>query len=404
MTVNTQFGDKMNYKEIMTLAKKYEPAMIRLRRKLHEHPETALQEFETQKTIASALKEIGLKVDSKIWKTAVVGTLNGKKAGKTVGIRSDMDALPVTEQTGYEFASKNPGKMHACGHDVHMAAVWGAARILSDMKESLQGTVKFIYQPSEEVHPGGAKPLIECGVLKNPDVSTMFGLHVDSTVPYGAIGIKEGAMMAQADDWNLEVLGRSGHGARPHETIDSVVVAAHIITALQTIASRQVNPLEPVVVSIGAINGGTATNIITDKVTLRGTARSLNPELTEKLPKLIEKIIVGVCEAFGASYNLRYNRGYPVLFNDKEVNEIYRQSAVELFGKKAVVEIDNPSMGGEDFSYYAKAVPGAMIRLGVGNKKIGADKPWHHSAFKVDERAISFGAAILAMATIKALG
>jgi amidohydrolase len=392
----------MDKNKILKLSLKYAPDMIRLRRQLHQYPETALEEHRTQKIIANKLREIGLKVNAKIWKTAVVGLLNSK--AKTVGIRSDMDALPVTERTGYSFASKNPGKMHACGHDVHMATVWGAARILSDLKSELDGSVKFIYQPSEEVHPGGAKPLIDAGVLKKPNVSMMFGLHVDSKIAAGAIGIKDGPMMAQADDFSLEIIGRSGHGARPHETIDAVVVASNVVMALQNIASRQVNPLVPVVISIGAIHGGTATNVIADRVILKGTARSLNPELTAVLPRMIEKIITGVCVSFGAKFELRYNRGYPVLFNDGRVNEIYRHSARELFGKRAVVEIKQPSMGGEDFSYFARAMPGAMMRLGVGNKKIGADKPWHHPAFKVDEAAIPFGAAVLAGAAIRALG
>jgi amidohydrolase len=389
--------------KILKLSIKYAPEMIRLRRQLHQYPEISLDEHLTQKVIAANLKKAGLKVNTKIWKTAVIGLLNGRGKGKTVGIRSDMDALPVSEQTGYSFASKNPGKMHACGHDVHMATVWGAARILSDLKDEYSGSVKFIYQPSEEIHPGGARPLIEAGVLKNPNVSAMFGLHVDSTVPAGVIGIKEGPMMAQADDFSLEIIGRSGHGARPHETIDAVVVASNIVVALQNVASRQVNPLVPVVVSIGAIHGGNATNIIAERVILKGTARSLTPALTKVLPEMIEKIISGVCQAYGAKYLLRYNRGYPVLFNNRLINEIYRQSARELFGRKAVIEIDQPSMGGEDFAYFAKVVPGAMVRLGVGNKKIGADKPWHHPAFKADEAAIPFGAAVLSKAVLKAL-
>jgi amidohydrolase len=388
---------------ILALSKRHTPAMIALRRKLHQHPETALQEFETQKIVTAALRAAGCKVNAKIWKTAVVGLLPGKRDGKVVGIRSDMDALPVTEITGLPFASRTPGRMHACGHDIHMAAVWGAAKILSALKSEISGSVKFIYQPSEEVHPGGAKPLIDAGVLRRPDVDIMLGLHVEPTIPVGHIGIKDGPMMAQADDWTLEVIGRSGHGARPHETIDAVVVAANIVTALQNVASRQVSPLEPVVVSIGAIHGGIATNVIADKVVLKGTARSLNPALTEKLPVMIEKIIAGVCNTFGASYNLKYNRGYPVLFNNADINAIFRQSATELFGKRAVVELAIPSMGGEDFAYFAKSVPGAMIRLGVMNKKIGADKPWHHPAFKADERAIPFAAAILANAAIGAM-
>jgi amidohydrolase len=389
--------------EILTLAKRRAPEMINLRRELHRHPETALQEFETQKIIAARLKKAGCRVNAKIWKTAVVGLLHGKRDGKTVAIRSDMDALPVNEQTGYPFASKNPGRMHACGHDVHMSTVWGAAMILSALIDKLPGSVKFIYQPSEEVHPGGAKPLIERGVMSKPDVSVVLGLHVDSTIPANTIGVKDGAMMAQADDFTLDIIGRSGHGARPHETVDAVVVASNVVMALQNISSRQVSPLEPVVVSIGAIHGGTATNIIAERVTLKGTARTLNPALTRKMPHMIEKIITGVCVAFGAKYELRYNRGYPVLFNNKTVNDIYRNCATELFGRKSIVEISEPSMGGEDFAYYAREAPGAMIRLGVGNKRIGADKPWHHPAFKADERAIPFGAALLAHAAWNAL-
>jgi amidohydrolase len=384
---------------ILALSEKYRPRMIAMRRKLHQHPETALQEFETQKTIAAALRETGCRVNARIWKTAVVAVLDGRRGGRAVGIRSDMDALPVTERTGYPFTSRNSGRMHACGHDVHMATVWGAARILADMKADLAGSVKFIYQPSEEVHPGGAKPLIDKGVLRKPDVDIMLGLHVDSNISAGAIGVKDGPMMAQADDFALEIIGRPGHGARPHETIDAVVVAANVVTALQNIASRQVSPLQPVVVSIGAIHGGTATNIIAERVQLRGTARTLDPALTTQIPKMIEKIIAGVCTTFGANYELRYNRGYPVLVNDSSVNDVYRQAATGLFGKKAVVQLKEPSMGGEDFAYFARAVPGAMIRLGVGNKMIGADKPWHHPAFKADERAIPFGAAVLAYAT-----
>jgi amidohydrolase len=390
--------------QILALARKHARQMIGLRRKLHQYPEISLEEIRTQEIIASKLKDVGCRVNVNIWKTAVVGLLEGKRGGKTVGIRSDMDALPVSEQTGLSYASKYLGRMHACGHDVHMSTVWGAAKILSDLRRELPGSVKFIYQPSEEVHPGGAKPLIEAGVLKKPDVSTMFGLHVDSSVAAGKIGIKDGPMMAQADDFSLEILGRSGHGARPHETIDSVVVACNVVVALQNIASRQVSPLDPVVVSIGAINGGIATNIIAEKVVLKGTARTLNPDLTKKIPDMIEKIIAGVCDTFGAKYDLRYNRGYPVLFNNRDINNIYRMSATELYGKSSVVEIGEPSMGGEDFSYFTRAVPGAMIRLGVGNKKLGADKPWHHPEFKVDEMAIPFGAALLAYAVWKALG
>ncbi len=388
---------------IQQLAKKHGPAMIKLRRKLHQNPETALEEFQTQKTIAAKLREAGCKVDTRIWKTAVVGLLHGKHKGKTVGIRADMDALPVTEKTGYSFASKKKGKMHACGHDVHVSLVWGAAKILSELRHQMHGNVKFIYQPSEEMTPGGAKFLIRKGVLKNPVVDMVFGLHVDPTLPVGKIGLYDGAMMAEADDFDIEIIGKPGHAARPHETVDPIMVAANVVTALQNISSRQVDPLNPVVVTIGAIHGGTTFNVIPESVAIKGTARTLEKKLTRDIPKMIEKIIAGVCKTYGAGYRLDYRKGYPITVNDKRVNDIYRAAAKELCGKRAIVELTQPVMGGEDFSYFTQAVPAAMMRLGVGNPKIGADKPWHSSEFKIDEKAISIGAALLAMAVSRML-
>ncbi len=388
-------------KEIKTriehLAKKHTHAMIELRRKLHQYPETALEEFQTQKTIAAKLKEAGCKVNTKIWKTAVVGLLEGKHKGKTVGIRSDMDALPVTEKTGYSFASRNPGKMHACGHDAHMAILWGAAMILNELKGELKGSVKFIYQPTEEMSPGGAKYLIEKGVLKNPKVDMVFGLHVDYRLPTGKFGLLDGPMMAQVADFDIQIIGKSGHAARPHETVDAVMVAANVVTALQNIASRQVDPMEPVVVTIGAIKGGTAPNIIADRVEMTGTARTLDAKMSRAIPRMIEKVIAGICKTFGARYDFDYRVGYPVLVNHKGINDIYRAAATELYGRRAVVEVEK-LMGGEDFAYYGRQVPSALMWLGIRNPKIGADKPWHHPQFKVDEKAIPFGAALLAMA------
>ncbi|MEE8417115.1 MAG: M20 family metallopeptidase [candidate division Zixibacteria bacterium] len=373
------------------LTKKHAPGMIALRRKLHQHPETGLEEFQTQKTIAAKLKETGCKVNTRIWKTAVVGLLQGKHKGKTVGIRSDMDALPVTEKTGYSFASRNKGKMHACGHDVHMSIVWGAAKILSGLRHQLHGNIKFIYQPSEEITPGGAKFLIRKGVLKNPKVDMVFGLHVDTTMPVGKIGFYDGAMMAEADDFDIEIIGRSGHAARPHETVDPIMVAANVVTALQNISSRQVDPLNPVVVTIGAIHGGTTFNVIPESVAIKGTARTLEKKLTRDIPGMIEKIIAGVCKTYGARYRFDFRKGYPITVNDKRVNDIYRAAAKELYGKRSIVELTEPAMGGEDFSYFTQAVPAAMMRLGVMNKKIGADKPWHSSEFKIDERRYPLG-------------
>lgn len=388
---------------IQHLAKKHAAAMIALRRQLHQYPETALEEFKTQKTIAAKLKQAGCKVNTKVWKTAVVGLLEGNTEGKTMAIRSDMDALPVTEKTDYKFASKNAGKMHACGHDNHMAIAWGAAMILSELKAELVGNVKFIYQPSEEMTPGGAKFLIENGVLKDPNVDMVFGLHVDPTLPVGKIGLYDGAMMAQAADFDIGIIGKSGHAARPHETVDAIVVASSVVVALQNISSRQVDPLRSFVLSIGAINGGSTYNVIADSVTLKGTARALDRELIPRIPKMIEKIVAGVCRTYGAKYRLDYRHGYPVTINDKAVNDIYRAAAGEMYGQRSIVELPEPVLGGEDFSYFTQVLPAAMMRLGVMNKKISADKPWHHPQFKVDEKAIPFAAALLAYSAVLAM-
>ncbi len=389
--------------KIESLAKKHGRAMIKLRRQLHQYPEIALEEFQTQKTIAAKLKEVGCKVNTKLWKTSVVGLLEGKGQGKTVGIRSDMDALPVTEQTGYSFCSKNKGKMHACGHDVHMSIVWGAAKILSELKSELPGKIKFIYQPSEEVTPGGAKFMIEKGVLKNPKVDLMLGLHTDYRVPIGKFALLDGPMMAQADDFNITVHGRSGHGARPHETIDTVVVASNIVTALQNIVARQIDPMESVVVTIGSIHGGTARNVIADKVEMAGTARTFTPKATKDIAKMIERVIAGVCKTHGAKYDFDFRVGYPVVSNDKAVNDLYRAAASELYGAGSVVDAEMV-MGGEDFAYFGKIVPSAFLRFGIRNRHIDADKPWHHSAFKVDERAIPQTAALMALAAWLGMG
>ncbi|UCC78845.1 MAG: amidohydrolase [Candidatus Zixiibacteriota bacterium] len=390
--------------KIEQLATKYTPAMIEMRRTLHRNPEIAHEESNTQKMIALKLKQAGCMVKTNVWENAVVGLLKGHGKGRTIGIRSDMDALPVTEKTGYKFASKNPGKMHACGHDAHMSIVWGVARILSEIRSELRGNVKFIYQPSEELPPGGSKFLIEKGVLEKPKVDMMFGVHVDPGIPVGKAGFYDGPMMAEPDDFTIEIIGKSGHAARPHETVDAVMVAANVVTALQNISSRQVDPVNPVVLTIGTVNGGVATNVIAENVVMQGTVRTLEKKLNKIIKSMIEKIIAGVCRTYGATYKFDFIKGYPNLVNDKRVNDILRRAAADLYGKKAVYEIPDPVLGGEDFAHYAEKLPSAMFRLGIGNRRIGADKPWHHPQFKLDEKAIPFAAALLAYGVVLAMG
>ncbi|HEX7400664.1 MAG TPA: amidohydrolase, partial [candidate division Zixibacteria bacterium] len=314
---------------------------------------------------------------------------------KTVALRADMDALPILEQTNLPYKSKNQGIMHACGHDVHMACVIGAAKILSAMKDELNGNVKFIFQPSEEVQPGGAKPMIQAGVLQNPKVTAIFGLHCDPSIIIGKIGIREGPFMAQADDFDIIIHGTSGHGARPHDGVDAIVVAAQVIQALQTIASRKISPVEPVVISVGKIEGGTARNIICDRVTLKGTARSLNQKVANRIPMLLKEIAGGIAKSAGASVEVIYHTGYPVLVNPPKTTDMARNTISRMFGEDAVYEIPKPLMGAEDFAYFLQKVPGSFLRLGTRNPSKGTTYPWHHPKFNVDEDAIKIGSSVL---------
>lgn len=382
--------------KIKAISNRIFPKLVKLRQELHQYPELAYQEFKTSERVAKELSQLKLKVKKGIAKTGVVGILEGKKNGKTVALRADMDALPIQEQTNFPYKSKNKGIMHACGHDLHMTCVIGAATILTEMKDELKGNVTFIFQPSEEVHPGGAKPMIQAGVLKNPNVSGIFGLHCDSAIPVGKIGVRDGPMMAQADDFDIIVKGIAGHGARPHDGVDAIVVASQIIQALQTIPSRKISPVEPVVISIGKIEGGTARNIICDRVILKGTARSLSQEVARRIPKLLKEIASGIAKSAGASAEVTYHTGYPVLINHPGATDLARSVISKMYGREAVFEIKKPMMGAEDFAYYLQKVPGSFLRLGIRNPAKDAIHPWHHPKFTVDEDAIKIGASVLA--------
>jgi amidohydrolase len=382
--------------KIKNISKEIFPSLVKLRRELHQYPELAFNEYKTSERIAKELRKLRIDVKRPIAKTGVVGVLNKGIKGKTIALRADMDALPVLEQTNFPYKSKNKGTMHACGHDVHMACLIGTAKILTRLKDELPGKVKFIFQPSEEVSPGGAKPMIEAGVLKNPDVSGIFALHCDPAIPIGQIGVREGPTMAHADSFDITIIGKGGHGARPHDGVDAIVVAAQVIQALQTIVSRKINPLEPVVVSIGKMEGGSARNIICDKVILKGTARTLNKEVAKKIPGLLKEIISGITKSAGASFELNYYGGYPILINHPKATDLARKTVDKLFGKDAIFELRRPMMGGEDFAYYLQKIPGSFLRLGIRNPKKDAIYPWHHPKFTVDEDAIKIGSALLA--------
>jgi amidohydrolase len=363
-----------------------------LRQYLHAHPELSGQEVETAACVAALLVELGLAVRTHVGRTGVVAMLAGRGDDpRTVAVRVDMDALPLTEQTDLMHRSRVPGVMHACGHDLHTTVGLGAAMVLAALRDRLPGRVKFLFQPAEETAQG-ARWMVDDGALTDPPVSAIFGLHCFPNLPMGAIGVRHGVFTAAADALEIEILGRSGHGARPHEAVDAIWVAANAITALQQGISRMHNPLRPVVLSIGQIEGGTAPNIISDRVVLRGTVRSLDPQTRAALPEWIERIVSQTANAFGARHRVDYRPGTPSVVNDPALTTLVERAARAALGDEAVHLLGEPSMGAEDFAVFCQTVPGTMFRLGVGRP--GA-RPLHHPAFDCGDEAIVPGVVTL---------
>jgi amidohydrolase len=374
--------------------------LSQIRRRIHMHPELGYEEHRTSAFVAETLRGLGVEVRTGVAKTGVVGLLRGSRPGRTVAMRADMDALPITEQNDVPYRSRVDGVMHACGHDGNTTTVLGAAMLLVKRRDQLAGNVKFIFQPSEESPPGGAAPMIEAGVLENPKVDAALGVHVDPAIDTGKIGVRDGPMMAAADDFRFAVLGEASHGAKPHLGVDAIVLSAQVVQALQTIPSRRINPTHPVVVTLGTIKGGYRRNIIADRVEVEGTARTLDARDRTEVERLIEKTLAQVTKGAGGGYEYSYERGYPVLISDPSITELVREATCAELGRRAVVEIEEPSMGGEDFAYFVNAVPGMMMRLGTRNKQKGFTHPWHHPKFDLDEKGLSVGAAVMARAAL----
>jgi len=374
--------------------------LSQIRRRIHMHPELGYEEHRTSAFVAETLRGIGLEVKTGVAKTGVVGLLKGARPGRTVAMRADMDALPITEQNDVPYRSRVDGVMHACGHDGNTTTVLGAAMLLAHRRDEIAGNVKFVFQPSEESPPGGAAPMIKAGVLENPKVDVALGVHVDPTIDAGKIGVRDGPMMAAADDFRFAVLGEASHGAKPHLGVDAIVLSAQVVQALQTIPSRRINPTHPVVVTLGTIKGGYRRNVIADRVEVEGTARTLDPKDRTEVERMIEKTIALVTKSGGGSYEYSYERGYPVLVSDPAIVELVREATCGELGRRAVVEIAEPSMGGEDFAYFVNAVPGMMLRLGTRNKQKGFTHPWHHPKFDLDEKGLWVGAAVMARSAL----
>ncbi len=363
------------------------PELVDFRRDLHMYPELSHTEEDTPKKIADFLTSIGLEVRTGVGGRGVVGILRGSKPGKTVALRADFDALPIQDEKDVDYKSRIPGVMHACGHDLHTAALLGVAKVLSENRDSINGNIVFIHQFAEEVIPGGAKAMIEDGCLQ--DVDVVYGAHVSSSDPLGRVGIKEGYAMANGDIFEIEISGKGGHAATPHLTVDPLVVGGQLLLNLQQIVSRQVDPIDSAVVTVASFHGGEGYNVIPDKAKITGTVRTFKEGVRDHIEKAIGQIAESTCGGLGASVDYKYTRGYPAVVNHPEETDRVEQVAVSLFGKEMVKQ-NPPQMGMEDFAYYLKERPGSFFWVGGALEDQTKIYPHHHPKFDVDEQAILY--------------
>ncbi|WP_151734777.1 amidohydrolase [Paenibacillus tengchongensis] len=378
--------------ETLTLEQLH-PEMVKWRRHLHAHPELSYQEKETSAYVAARLAEYGIEVKRSSSGYGLTGILKGDKPGKTVVLRADMDALAIREESGAEYASLNEGVMHACGHDGHTAMLLAAAAYYSGRRESIAGEVRFLFQPAEEICPGGALGLIAEGVLEGADA--VYGLHLWTPLPVGTVGSAPGPLMASADEFFIDLIGKGGHGGMPHKAVDSIVAGAALVMQLQTIVSRSVDPLRPAVVSIGTFQSGTAQNVVAERTRITGTVRAFDEETRLLIRRRIEELTAAVAAAYGAESHLDYLMGYPPLVNhEAEFNRFFRV-APQALGNDVQVMLLEKLMPAEDFAYYVREIPGCFIFVGAGNPGKNAVYPHHHSKFDFDEEAMLHGARLL---------
>lgn len=375
---------------ITRLAKEYHSEITSVRRHLHQHPELSWQEKETSQFIQAFLKALDVEIRSGIAGHGVIGIMRGKPPGRVVGLRADIDALPITEKSGLPYASQRAGVMHACGHDGHTATLLGTAKILAQLRHEIKGTVICVFQPAEESGGGGAK-LLRDGALNDFPIDGFFALHGWPYLPVGAIGIREGAMMAAIDDFEITVYGKSGHAAHPMVAVDPVLISAHIITALQSLVTHERHGADPVVLTVSMIHGGTADNVIPAEVKINGTLRTIQPETRERMNRRLVEVVDGIAKTFGGTAEVAIERGYPSLINDDAMLARVVRVAQAVVGAANLHELKEPSMGGEDFAYYLQKYPGAMFRLGVGpNPSLHAD------TFNFNDAALEIGMRMMA--------
>ena len=390
---------------IKELAKSYHADVISMRRHLHMHPELSYEEVETGKYIAAKLKEFGIPHTHGVAENGVVALIEGQNPSKkTIALRADFDALPILEANDVAYKSTKPGVMHACGHDAHTSSLLGAAKILNNLKTDFEGTIKLIFQPAEEKTPGGASIMIKEGVLENPTPLSIIGQHVHPPLEAGKVGLKGGIYMASSDEIYMTIRGKGGHGAMPQECVDTILIAAHIITALQQIVSRNADPSVPTVLTLGKINStGGATNVIPDEVKIEGTFRTLNETWRAEAQRRMKKIAEGVAEAMGGECIFKIEKGYPVLFNDEILTRKVKDFMIEYAGKENVVDLPM-RMTSEDFAYYSQTMPACFYRLGTGNKARGITSGLHTDTFDIEESSLELSIGLLAWLAIKELG
>ncbi len=379
------------------------PEIIKIRRSIHENPELSFEEYETADLISEFLQSIGIEHKKGIAKTGVVGLIKGRNPKKrTIALRADMDALPIIEINKLDYTSKNPGKMHACGHDVHVASLLGTAMILQELREEFEGSIKLIFQPSEEKYPGGAKVMIEEGVLENPAPDVIFGQHVFPELDAGHAGMKSGKYMASTDEIFLTIKGKGGHGAIPDRNIDPVLIASHIVIALQQIVSRNAKPNLPTVLSFGRFIADGHTNVIPDEVKIEGIMRTFDEEWRAEIKKRLTKMAQSIAEGMGGKCEVFIDQGYPVLINNETVTENSRKAAKEYLGDDFVHELELRTTA-EDFAYFTQKVPGCFYRLGVRNIEKGLDANLHTANFNVDESSLETGMGLMAWIAFREL-
>lgn len=381
--------------KVRNLAREYKEYVINLRREFHMYPEASWQEIRTSGRIKEELTKMGIPF-KEMAKTGVMAIIKGKHEGKTVALRADMDALQVKELNEVSYCSKNHGIMHACGHDGHTAMLLGAAKILNGMKDDIKGTVRLLFQPAEEMAQG-AQAMVDEGCMEGVD--EVFGIHLWSDLEYGKISVEAGPRMASADMFKIKVKGKGGHGSLPHQGIDAVVAASSIVMDLQSVVSREISPLEAAVVSVGVFNSGTRFNVISSEAVLEGTTRCFNPEIREKFPKIMERIIKNTAASYRADAILEYTFGTPPTINDEPSSERAAKAVEKLCGSQAVSLMEKVT-GGEDFAVYLKKAPGIIAFVGVRNEDKGCNYPQHHERFNIDEDALEMGAALYAQYAI----